>query len=159
MDQKHYRSQLSTLLLDETGCAEQLLSTLREEREALISRDPDALNKAANHKQAHMVELEKLEATRLSLQRTGAPETGHTFDEFLQWCDPEAKLEQKWADLLVIVEDCKKTNETNGAMVHTQHQQVQSALGLLCGISNDDTVYDASGNTHRDDPGRPLAKA
>lgn len=159
MDQKHYRSKLTDLLQSETGCAKQLLVALGKEREALISRDPDALSQTADHKQAQMVELEKLETIRLGLQKAGAPNLSHTFNEFLNWCDPEAKLEQKWADLLTIIEDCKKTNETNGAMVHTQHKQVQSALGLLCGISNDDTVYDSSGNTRRDDPGRPLAKA
>ncbi|MEM7280569.1 MAG: flagellar protein FlgN [Pseudomonadota bacterium] len=158
MDRTEYRKKLGNLLSDQALCAENLLTTLKDEREALTNRNAEALKQATDHKNLFILELEKLETERSVLQRQ-SEQTQASFKDFLGWCDPKHQLEQQWADLLILVEDCKKANETNGAMLKTQEQQVNTVLSILCGIPQDQTVYDASGNKRQDDPGRPLAKA
>ena len=158
MEKNEYRKKIESVLSDQTLCAENLLSTLKEEREALTNRNAEALKQATDHKNLFILELEKLETERSILQRQ-SDHTQASFQDFLGWCDPKHHLEQKWTDLLVLVENCKKANETNGAMLKTQEQQVNTALSILCGVPEDQTVYDASGSKRQDDPGRPLAKA
>ncbi len=159
MDKNTYREKLEGLLTEQAICAQHLLATLKEEREALASRNAEALKEATDHKNLFVHELEKLESVRVKLHRLGQQKQQGSFDDLLHWCDPEQQLEQQWANLLTTVEDCKKANETNGAMLKNQAHQVDTALSILCGVSQNETLYDANGNKRQTDPGRPLAKA
>ena len=159
MDKDTYREKLESLLMEEAVCAQHLLTTLKEEREALASRNAEALKEATDHKNLFVHELEKLESVRIKLHSLGPQDHQGSFNDLLVWCDPRQQLEKQWADLLTTVEDCKQANETNGAMLKTQEHQVNTALSILCGVDQDETLYDANGNKRQTDPGRPLAKA
>ena len=123
--------------------AEQLLTVLQREHQALVRGDLPAIEALVCEKQQAVLKLDA-EANDLQRQPGAAPDT-----------NPERT--QRFAD---IAGECRRQNEINGGMVAASLRHVQQVLALLQGQTPGDALYSragapASGTT----VGRPLASA
>ena len=124
--------------------AEQLLTILKREHEALVRGDLPAIETLVREKQQAVVDLDAV-ANSLRRQPDAAPDA-----------DPERA--QRFT---AVANQCRHQNEINGGMVAASLRHVQQMLALLQGQVPGDELYSragapASGATT---VGRPLASA
>jgi flagellar biosynthesis/type III secretory pathway chaperone len=138
---------LSLILSEQIRCAEAMLGTLSRENEALVAGDADELN-AAGAEKARLVEaLEALETERRNLAAViEATFKGET-----------ATAGSQWQTLLELVAECKRANQSNGALVRARGEQVRAALGIVRGAES--ALYDGNGTAAAGRSARPLGTA
>lgn len=160
MEAMECRRSLETLLGEEFDCVGEVLKALKDEREALHSRNPDALNAASAAKRDSLVTLEGLERDRESLlQAQDLPATGEGMEHLLAWCDVGGTLNARWVRLLGMIEDCKFLNEANGRIVLAQKRQIEEALKILRGQLDTPSAYGPGGEMLAGSGRPPLATA
>lgn len=129
-------TQLDAVLAEQVRCAQAMLQALDEENRALLDGNTDGLNLVGAEKVRLMESLESLERERrLMLELPAA--------------SGENRSEQgDWKRLLELMEECRRRNERNGALVNLRREQVDQALRVLRGTELQ--LYDASGLRARD---------
>jgi flagellar biosynthesis/type III secretory pathway chaperone len=128
------QTHLLDVLDEQIRCAQDMLGALALEDTALREGDAVRLNEASADKARLVESLEGLEQERgglaraLELQLSASEGTG---------------AGSKWLELLGILEQCKRKNQRNGALVRARREQVLAALKLLRGTESD--LYDSKG--------------
>lgn len=147
------------LVVDEiAGTAARLLAELESERDALLAGDDAALDAAGAAKDAHVRQLEMLEAERVHL---AAQITGGGFGLAAMQAglarDPATLA--RWRDTLELLARCRELNRQNGAVVDVKLRQVRQALHLLTGESPEPGLYGPRGDSAATRSPHTLAKA
>ena len=152
---------LERLLTQEVQCSEALLACINAEREALSTRDSDALQCTTTDKLEYTRQLESLEREREQLLH----QQGFNIDaEGLKQCAmtlPRSNvLIALWKQVLKNISDCRTGNLTNGSILESSRQHVEQALCLLRGQAGAPKLYSASGDAGNASLGhRELGKA
>lgn len=157
--QDQCNQELLAIIGETFACARGLRNALELERNALEQQDPNLLDIAGEQKQRKIVAFEALDADRRSLCEAysfGSDSIG--MEKLLIWCDRDATLDSQWRKLLVIVEDCRNTNTTNGAIVQRRRAQVLGALSLLRGEAPGAGLYGPTGEANTAPQQRALAE-
>jgi flagella synthesis protein FlgN len=115
-----------------------LESTLREEQQALLDRDPEVLLAVAERKRGHLLELQKIAAALTEL-----PSAAPALRE---------RLEATFAR-------CRQLNQINGGVVAASRGATEKALALLRGDDVCLSLYDSHGDTRATGGSRSLAQA
>jgi flagella synthesis protein FlgN len=146
-------TSLVAILNEQISCAQEMLTTLGRENQALVDGDADLLN-AAGADKARLVEtLDSLEHERRALSDA----IGLTFASASDKSADEASRPEQWRALLDLIAECKQRNQHNGALVKARSEQVRIALRALRGTEA--ALYDLSGLEHATHSARPLGTA
>ena len=124
-------TQMDAVLAEQIRCAEAMLAALDRENQALLEGNTDGLNLVGAEKVQLMESLETLERERRLMAQIPADSGGYQSEQ------------PHWKRLLELMEECRKRNERNGALVNLRREQVDQALKVLRGTEL--TLYDASG--------------
>ena len=123
---------------EQIRCAEAMLAALDRENQALLDGNTDGLNLVGAEKVQLMESLESLERERRLMAQV--PDGG-------------TAGQSHWQRLLELMEECRRRNERNGALVNLRREQVDQALNVLRGAELE--LYDASGLRARGSASRP----
>ncbi len=122
-------TQMDAVLTEQIRCAEAMLNALERENKALLDGNADGLNLVGAEKVKLMESLESLERERRLMAQVTEP--------------PGQSEQAYWKRLLELMEECRRRNERNGALVNLRREQVDQALKVLRGTELE--LYDASG--------------
>ena len=124
-------SGMERVLEDQIRTAEAMLGTLDSENRALLDNDADALNSAATNKTRLLQTLESLERERRQIadKTQISPEGEATSD--------------RWQHLLELMQECRKRNQSNGALVKVRRDQLMQVMKIVSGPQVE--LYDAKG--------------
>ena len=140
--------KLLEVLDEQISEAHAMLDALALEEQALRDNDTENLN-AASADKARLVEtLEDLERERRDL--TAALEI-----ELSSVDGGDAAT--KWRELLTLIEECRRRNQSNGSLVRARREQVLGTLKVLRGAVTE--VYDARGMERTPTSARRLGSA
>jgi len=144
----HYSaSQIQQQIVQDTSSCETLLSLLNEEREALKSRDMDALERILREKSTHLESLEhssdERKAMAIQYQQQGKSDNWNQIIEELH----NENIRSAWEKLKELLKLCKLENQVNGKLLARNHQVYSRLLELVCGQSAAPNVYNASGSS------------
>ena len=120
-------NQMNAVVAEQIRCAEAMLAALDRENQALLDGNTDGLNLVGAEKIQLMESLESLERERRLMAQVPAVGAG----------------QPHWQRLLELMEECRRRNERNGALVNLRREQVDQALKVLRGAELE--LYDASG--------------
>ena len=120
-------SQIDAVVQEQIRCAEAMLAALDRENQALLEGNTDGLNVVGAEKVKLMESLETLERERRLMAQVPNSDTA----------------QPHWQRLLELMEECRRRNERNGALVNLRREQVDQALKVLRGAELE--LYDASG--------------
>lgn len=143
-------SELATRLQQELSCTESLLSALETERQLLESRDLAGLQLLLTAKSESLDRLEHLRRSRKDwLQVQGLCSTDN---ELLTVLEESANSEATFAYELLStcikkIDKCNYLNELNGILISNSRKRNSRQLDLMRGISQEQKLYTASGNT------------
>ena len=143
--QAELNDALHNVVADMHSATAQLITTLEEEREALLNADVSGLNCAGEAKQLLMRRLEHLDEERLHLS-SASPKSA-------------ASVQPSWNELLKSLTACKNKNYQNGTLVGQRLQQVRRALAVLTSNNSDGGTYNHSGTLRGEHRSIPLAEA
>lgn len=107
----------------------EVLASLDAEREALLARDPDALETALIAKNEWLTRAAELEQSRQS--------------------SPPRREERSEADpdeLNRLIEECQARNAFNGTLIRSQRRLVENTLKWLRGDPDESRVYGPDGS-------------
>ena len=154
-----FRQQLKPVVEQLTGLVERLHGLLEEEHSALTSQNADQLRAVANSKRLCVECIEKAESERRSLCRSAGFDAGEAgMLEFAKWCDPGAKLETAWRDVVRAAKRSESMNRVNAGIGRARLQQVSEALAILNGVNPGHSLYDSKGGESADIGRRALAQ-
>lgn len=128
--------QLDDCVARELDASQRLLDTLREESEALTTRDAARIERAVDAKREALASLETLDRERERLIR----ESGMAADPLA--IDAEAaatgtrghgRLVDNWMRLLELAGECQRQNNINGALIQSGLRHTRQVLSLLKG--------------------------
>ena len=147
LDQRTLRDRLGAILTEETEAANQLLSVLLEEREALTRRDLEEIREIAERKQSLIETLEELSARQNSFLKEGGIDPGNTaLEASLRDMGLQAVADQ-WNTLRIVLKDCQKENQINGGIIEISRRFAQQVLDTLRGVTAEGRLYGPSGET------------
>lgn len=152
------REHLEQLIQAETEVLARLEQLLTQEHEIIRANDIEALDRAGDARQACIVELARIQDERRTLCRMLDVPADHTgMERLLNWCDPSAELQRRWAACADRARRCRDANERNGALVSARLKHVAGLLGALTGKTPSTPIYSPNGNTHSVRTGQLLA--
>ncbi|MEN7342605.1 MAG: flagellar protein FlgN [Pseudomonadota bacterium] len=137
-----------------------LLKALHDERAAVKSRDPSALNDAVSRKKIHLAELEKHEKQRIALlEACNMPSDLESMKRFVVKNDNnEASLTRVWNATLKRLAECRDANNTNGTIIASQRQMHSDAIDAIRQQEQDPETYGPGGKTETTGQYRALAE-
>ncbi|MFC3907805.1 flagella synthesis protein FlgN [Legionella dresdenensis] len=144
-------AQLSSLLQGEIAMVETMLEILASEKEALISREYEALEKLAKDKEDLSAKLEtscKARIELLQLGKHGSPQQAlQTFLADASQVETD-QIRQLNMQLIATLEDCREKNIVNGQVIVSNMNTRQELVNLLSGQSGEAAVnvYTSTGD-------------
>lgn len=150
---------LETVLSQEIECTGQLLACLDTERGALAKRDLETLEKTTAAKLQNTQRLEQLEQQREALLvKLGFASDANSQQSCFDSLPCGATLARLWQEVLDNTRACKSDNLSNGGVLESSRQHVETALCILRGQSGTPSLYDTSGGTATNLGQRELGK-
>lgn len=155
------------LIAHDLASANELLTLLETENEALLSRDRDRISDILTRKQDLMITLEANAQLRESwllnsypqLQNTNSDEKKPYWEEFLKYLGGPLLIQQ-WAQLRDTVQECKLMNDKNGKVISRSRQTIGQLLDIVRGKSiNAPKLYTAKGSTKAQNYSQSVTKA
>lgn len=146
---------LSQTIEQQLHCAETLVTTLEQERQALLSNQMEALEQVSAAKYQAATQLQSLSAT---LQRVHNDSKG--IENAIRQCAQaqSVTLMSRWNELKRVAAQCQKSNLSNGALLEERQSQMRWAQRALNGGQVAST-YGRSGSENLQFGGRRLASA
>ena len=115
----------------------ELLEILKQERQALISGKPEAIEQVCASK-IKLVQTFKQLSEKL---------TRYLGNEPIEQLLARTGLQQRWQQLLTLAADCQKNNLANGALLDERQSYVRHAIKCLFGHEARPGVYGRWGDT------------
>jgi len=152
--------QLGPILARETEAAQDLLSVLLREREALGQRALEAIQEMAERKDRLIQQLEGLSSHQNALLRqAGIDPQGAKLEVELRAMGVRSVAEQ-WSALRSLLKDCQRENQINGGIIEISRRFAEQVLDILRGTAPDARLYGPSGETKTGRTGKgPIATA
>ena len=153
---------LEKLLREELAAIEGLQQLLRQEYDALRTRDVTMLERIAGEKQISADRLRHLDAARTTYLR----ERGFTADrQGLQTCLKAAPTREQCGVLYKLasefehaIEQARDQNEVNGAIIAASRSHIEQALTIISGRNPLEFLYDHDSRKVFSSSGHPIAK-
>lgn len=137
-----------------------LKESLADELRALEQQDMDALRTAVDNKSHCVDALRTLEEERRDVCAAAGFEPGdEQMVEVIAWCDDDDVLANCWQHLLDIAVECNAMNLTNGSIIHSRKQQIETSLAVIRGGAPEAGLYGRSGHGANGPSQRSLAEA
>lgn len=136
MNRQEHSRQLNELLQAEQRCLASLATSLRHERESLVSMDGAQLEASALAKYQQVQELDGLAVQRTALAGAAGFDTDSSgMEDYIRWVDGqgEPRSQTCWRQLLALLAQCQRQNQINGGAIELSRHRLQTALGLLRG--------------------------
>lgn len=152
--------ELMQRLQRESEAIASLLESLRQEYEALQSRDLETLEQVTAEKDARITRVQEAGAARVGLlQEGGFPPDA----EGMQTCIEAAGSRQErlaalWEEVRGHVHACREQNERNGRLLGASLRQTQQALAILTGGGKETEIYGQDGTKSGASQSRSYAK-
>jgi flagellar biosynthesis/type III secretory pathway chaperone len=137
------RGRLEELLDREIEAARSLAAALTEERTALTSTSPQAVEEQAAEKMRLLGTIEKLEDERRALAT--AAEQALPGARVPRGSSITASVAERWRTLMEVMAGCRTANEINGYIINLRQGQIQQLIGIVRGASP--LTYTAQGKT------------
>ena len=137
-----------------------LADSLADERRALESQDMDALDLAVSKKSRNVAELRLVEEQRskICVQCGFAPGV-EQMQHMIGWCDEYAIVAKAWRHLMEVIAECDFLNTTNGAIIRSRKQHVDSSISILRNGQPASTIYNRDGHKPQQHGLRSIAQA
>jgi flagellar biosynthesis/type III secretory pathway chaperone len=137
-----------------------LADALADEKRALESQDMDALDVAISNKSKCVAELRLVEDQRKRIcTDCGFGDKTKQMQQMIAWCDEYAIVANCWQHLMEVVANCDLLNTTNGAIIRSRKQQVDSSISILRNGQPALTVYNRDGQKPQQHGLRSIAQA
>lgn len=140
------RTRFIDLLNDTVYQALGLKESLEEERKALESQDLDRIAAAVEKKETCARNLQALDEKRFQLcSACGFAADPEQMLQFINWCDDNELVKNRWEQLMLIAAEGVALNMTNGAIIRLRQHQFDSSLALLRGVTPGADTYGWNG--------------
>ena len=154
------RTTIADIIGRSVSQAAGLKESLEVEREALAQQDTDALDAVVVSKTEYAGKLQALDDERSALcQAWGFTSGPGQMDDLIDWCDEDAVISERWEELMQLAAEGNALNLTNGAIIRLRHQQFETSLSLLRGVTPGSDTYGRNGVEAGDLSRRSLAEA
>lgn len=135
---------LGRILDEQIDAMQAVLGSLQAERSALAARDGEALLKAVDGKASCVAGAHAAESRRrATFERLGLSE--RTGRAALRGFSDDAGISHRWQQVLMLTEQCRALNESNGHLIRGQRRRIDGTLGLLRGQPATTVEYDRGG--------------
>ena len=123
-----------------------LADSLADEKRALEAEDMDALDLAISNKSRCVAELRSVEEQRRAFcDHCGVPAGAEQMQRMIDWCDQYSIVANCWQHLLEVVAQCDFLNTTNGAIIRSRKQHVDTSISILRNGTTASTIYNRDG--------------
>ena len=144
-------------LQEELRTARTLLELLKQEQAQLVAADIDALNALTEEKTRLVTRMSELATDRHhALAATGFAASEAGMQAWLENHQPD-EARQAWQNLLELARAAKEVNRSNGLLIGKHLTRNQSALNVLKGGPQGQTLYGPNGQSSVTAAGRGLA--
>lgn len=124
-----------------------LLSLLKQEREALKSRNVDTLEALLTQKADALLSLDNSAKKRTQwAQKANITPSNHGWKQLLSALN-KPDIVVNWAQLKSLTLECKKSNEINGKLLSRNKKTLSRLLDVMRGKSENTTLYNAYGSS------------
>lgn len=152
--------QLSGTLNHETDCLQRLLDVLKQEHEALLAADIDAIERVTTSKnQALAAQLEAESTRHKLLSQASFDNTDDGLRQLIAKCDNREQLNGFVARLNSLTQLCRASNRINGRLIMQKQEHARGALNVIRQTSNAEPTYSGQGKTTATQANRTLGKA
>ena len=152
--------QLSGALNHEADCLQQLLDILKQEHEALLAADIDALERVTASKNQVLAAQLDAESTRHRvLSQSSFDSTDEGLRQLIAKCDNREQLNDSVSRLNSLTQQCRANNRINGRLIMQKQEHARGALNVIRQTSNTASTYSGQGKTTATQINRTLGKA
>ena len=144
---------LSQIIEQHISSALELLEILQQERQALISGKPEALEKVSFSK------LKSVHTFKQLSEKLSRYLGDESIEQLLTRLGGGMNLQQRWQELLALATECQKCNLANGALIDERQSYVRNAIKGLFGHEARPGVYGRWGDTSFRPERRMIASA
>lgn len=144
---------LSQIIEQHISSVTELLEILKQERQALISSQPEALE------QVSAAKLKLVNTFKLLNDNLNRSLGNEKIESLLARIGGGLNLQQRWKQLLALTSECQKNNLSNGALIEERQSHVRNAIKCLFGQEAGAGVYGRAGDTHFSPERRIIASA
>lgn len=142
---------LSQIIEQHISSATELLEILKQERQALLSSKPEALE------QISAIKLQSVTTFRQLGDHLNRLLGSESIEALLARMG--GNLAQRWQQLLTMARECQKNNLANGAIIDERQNYVRHAIKCMFGQEARPAVYGRMGDTHFKPERRVIASA
>lgn len=145
--------QLTQYFTTQMAFSKTLHEILNRERDILLTRDPDEIEKITKEKEAVLKQIHEEDNNRMQLlKKYNFHNDKRGMMLLMQQCEntTQASLEGQWRDLRRSLQECHNQNIANGMIINSAQVNNQILMALLQGKSpnnNSNNAYDKHGKT------------
>jgi flagella synthesis protein FlgN len=137
-----------------------LADILVDEKRALEAQNMDALDLAISNKSKCVAELRLAEDQRQKYcNDCGMPAGPEQMQSMIDWCDEYSIVANAWRHLMEVIAQCDFLNMTNGAIIRSRKQHVDTSISILRGGQPASMIYNRDGQKPQPHGLRSIAEA
>lgn len=122
---------------------QELHDILNSEQLALEKRDFEQLNQTIIEKDLVVKNINQQVMTELTNE---SGQRVSTLQQLKDFCVSTPALNEKWQNLVSVIEQCTLKNEVNARLITLLNSSTQRTFNLIKGFDPDNNIYNASGN-------------
>ncbi len=138
-----------SLLKQEETALEDLYGLLLKELVALKERNSESISELAEEKNTMLSKLGALDKERQLYIDTEHPDNNVVFNDEIGTLSNEIKIR---------LDECKKQNSINGGIIEMSQLFNEKILDIICGNSDKQTTYSATGKNHSKNSQHSIAR-
>ncbi|MFT4518790.1 MAG: flagellar biosynthesis/type III secretory pathway chaperone [Halioglobus sp.] len=152
--------QLASLLSNEIDSLQKLLGILKQEYDALVMSDIEALEQATADKNFALAAQVEITQRRQNLTiQASFSGTDEGLQQLIDTCENRQELQTSFSSLSSIARECHTTNRSNGRLILQKQQQARGALEIIRQTDPNTPTYSGQGTTKASQDSRTLGKA
>ncbi|MFT6285471.1 MAG: flagellar biosynthesis/type III secretory pathway chaperone [Alcanivorax sp.] len=152
--------QLLSILNQEKGGLRQLLAALKQEHNALLAADIDAIEAATGVKNQALEEHSKTTNTRrLHVAKNTSDPSDESLRQWVESTGDSSELTLAFSGLVQLAQDCHESNRNNGRLIVARQTQARGALNIIRQTDSLPPTYSGQGKAAPSTGSRFLGKA
>ena len=152
--------QIASLLSNEIDCLQKLLNILKQEYDALLNADIEAIEQATAAKnQALAAQAATTQSRRNMTIQASFSGTNEGLQQLIATCENQQELSASFSQLTSLAQQCQATNRSNGRLILQKQQQARGALDIIRQTDTNTPTYSGQGMTTASQDTRTLGKA
>lgn len=152
--------QLASLLDLEIECLEMLLGVLKQEHNALINADIEAIERVTITKnQTLATQAEAIQARQNMTMQSSFSGTTNGLLQLIPTCANQEELSTAFSRLSSLTQQCQTSNRANGRLIQKKQEQARGALDVIRQTDHKAPTYSGQGKTTTNQDSRSLGKA